>query len=195
MSCARELDPGKDQSYFLFTMRQQKDLAKSWIFPVGNLQKDQVRELGRNMQTGFGRRRTNRTAKKICFVAGKSYSQILSKSGCRRSLLKPGLDCRSQRASALWDRHAGACTNSRLDNAKVSACSQKDPLLCAGDRCTARNEVVVGPEQATCFANARRWRIWELDQPSELAPRRTVHRPKSVTAPSGKPGGSASARR
>ncbi len=56
-------DPNKDQSYFLFSLRQ-KDLSKI-LFPVGDLTKPEVRELARkyNLKT-----KDKPESQEICFV-------------------------------------------------------------------------------------------------------------------------------
>src|SRR4029079_11658980 len=61
-------DPGKDQSYFLFTMRE-KDLAKT-LFPVGLFEKDHVRNLAREYGLAVA---SKPDSQEICFVQAKSY--------------------------------------------------------------------------------------------------------------------------
>lgn len=71
-------DPNKDQSYFLFSLRQ-KDLSKI-LFPVGDLTKPEVRELARkyNLKT-----KDKPESQEICFVPNddpgafiESYAQV-----------------------------------------------------------------------------------------------------------------------
>jgi len=59
----RGKDPNKDQSYFLFSLKQQ-DLSKI-LFPVGDLNKAEVRELARkyNLKT-----KDKPESQEICFV-------------------------------------------------------------------------------------------------------------------------------
>jgi len=73
-------DPGKDQSYALWGIKQA-NLAKT-LFPLGELTKKQVREIARNKGL--------RTAEKaesmeICFVPDNDYHRFLKKA-------KPGLE-------------------------------------------------------------------------------------------------------
>ena len=65
-------DPKKDQSYFLFNMKQ--DMLKKTLFPLADLTKDQVREIaGRyNLHT-----RNKHESQEICFVTGKRYTDFL----------------------------------------------------------------------------------------------------------------------
>jgi len=72
----RGTDLKKDQSYFLFSLKQEQ-LARI-IFPLGNIQKEITRELAAKYNL--------RTAKKaesqeICFVPDKDYAQFLKKLG------------------------------------------------------------------------------------------------------------------
>jgi len=68
------LDPNKDQSYFLYTLGQQA-LEKS-LFPIGELHKNQVRELA--MQAGLVT-----SAKKdstgICFIGERPFKLFLER--------------------------------------------------------------------------------------------------------------------
>ncbi len=78
-------DPGKDQSYFLFTMRQQ-DLGKT-LFPVGGLEKKQVRELARELGLAIA---DKPDSQEICFVQEKSYKDFIEER-VPASMLRPGL--------------------------------------------------------------------------------------------------------
>ncbi len=66
------LDPGKDQSYFLYTLTQAQ-LAQS-IFPIGELHKNQVRAIA--LEAGF----TNHAKKDstgICFIGERKFKTFL----------------------------------------------------------------------------------------------------------------------
>ena len=66
-------DPAKDQSYFLYTLGQAQ-LARS-LFPVGELQKSEVRRIAR--EQGF----TNAAKKDstgICFIGERDFNKFLS---------------------------------------------------------------------------------------------------------------------
>ena len=70
------VDPAKDQSYFLFTMKQ--DELASVIFPLGGMTKAEVRE--------YARRRGLRTAEKeesqeICFIPDDDYGGFIAERG------------------------------------------------------------------------------------------------------------------
>ena len=71
----RGRDPRKDQSYFLFSLKQEQ-LART-LFPLGELTKQETREIARDCQL--------KTADKdesmeICFVPDKDYGKFLLQS-------------------------------------------------------------------------------------------------------------------
>lgn len=70
------LDPGKDQSYFLFGMNQQQ-LART-IFPVGTLEKPQVRELAARFNLPVAQKQESQ---EICFIPDNDYVRFLEQSG------------------------------------------------------------------------------------------------------------------
>jgi tRNA-specific 2-thiouridylase len=66
------VDPGKDQSYFLFTMVPGQ--LERVIFPLGELTKTEVREHAKR----FGLRTAEkRDSQEICFVDGAGYSEFV----------------------------------------------------------------------------------------------------------------------
>ena len=67
------VDPGKDQSYFLFTMTQAQ-LARV-LFPLGGYEKTEARELAK----GFGLRvHEKEDSQEICFIEGGSYADFVA---------------------------------------------------------------------------------------------------------------------
>ncbi|MEK7989901.1 MAG: tRNA 2-thiouridine(34) synthase MnmA [Thiotrichaceae bacterium] len=69
----RGLDQNKDQSYFLYTLGQQQ-LARS-VFPVGEIQKPQVREIAE--QQGFVTH-DKKDSTGICFIGERPFREFLS---------------------------------------------------------------------------------------------------------------------
>jgi tRNA-specific 2-thiouridylase len=70
------LDPAKDQSYFLFTLAQQQ--LSQVIFPVGMLEKSQVRQLA----TTFGLPVAQKhESQEICFIPDNDYVTFLENNG------------------------------------------------------------------------------------------------------------------
>ncbi|HEX7490171.1 MAG TPA: tRNA 2-thiouridine(34) synthase MnmA [Candidatus Limnocylindrales bacterium] len=68
----RGLDPGKDQSYFLYGLGQE-ELAHT-RFPLGGMNKPQVREIARAMGMGTA---DKRDSQEICFVPRGNYRDVL----------------------------------------------------------------------------------------------------------------------
>ena len=77
-------DPGKDQSYFLFTMGQT-ELART-LFPVGTLVKPVVREIAAMLELPVAQKPESQD---ICFVAGRSYADVVEEQRGAASL-RPG---------------------------------------------------------------------------------------------------------
>lgn len=68
------LDPNKDQSYFLYTLGQRA-LAKC-IFPLGDMEKTEVRQLA--LKAGFGNAR-KKDSTGICFIGERKFRQFLNR--------------------------------------------------------------------------------------------------------------------
>ncbi len=68
----RGRDPVKDQSYVLFNLRQDQ-LARS-LFPLGELEKESVREMAADMELGVSEKPDST---EICFVPGQDYRTVL----------------------------------------------------------------------------------------------------------------------
>jgi tRNA-specific 2-thiouridylase len=68
------LDPGKDQSYFLHRLNQAQ-LARS-LFPVGHLQKSEVRRIAR--EAGLANH-AKRDSTGICFIGERPFREFLSR--------------------------------------------------------------------------------------------------------------------
>ncbi len=69
-------DPRKDQSYFLFSLRQNQ-LAHS-MFPLGSLTKQDTRQVARECQLKTA---DKEESMEICFVPDKDYGKFLSTAG------------------------------------------------------------------------------------------------------------------
>jgi tRNA-specific 2-thiouridylase len=69
----RGTDPGKDQSYFLFSLKQAQ-LGRA-LFPLGGLHKDDVREYARQWGLPVA---DKRDSQEICFVAGNDYTRFVA---------------------------------------------------------------------------------------------------------------------
>jgi tRNA-uridine 2-sulfurtransferase len=72
----RGRDPRKDQSYFLFSLRQDQ-LARA-LFPLGELTKSDSREVARSSQLKTAEKEESM---EICFVPDNDYGMFLQKAG------------------------------------------------------------------------------------------------------------------
>ena len=70
----RGFDPGKDQSYFLFTTTQAQLEASA--FPLGGLTKPQTRALAKELGLHLS---TKKDSQDICFVPGGDYRKVVKK--------------------------------------------------------------------------------------------------------------------
>ena len=66
------VDPGKDQSYFLFTLTQEQ--LKSVLFPLGNLKKEEVRRLAQKYSLKVAEKVESQ---EICFIPDDNYSKFI----------------------------------------------------------------------------------------------------------------------
>jgi len=127
------LDPGKDQTYFLFGMNQEQ-LSRT-IFPVGNLEKPQVRELAAKFNLPVAQKQESQ---EICFIPDNDYVRFLEDSGVAAS---PGeiVDSAGKRLGS----HSGI-HNYTVGQRRGLGIAWKEPLfVTAIERETSR--VVVGP--------------------------------------------------
>jgi tRNA-uridine 2-sulfurtransferase len=71
-SLLRGVDPGKDQSYFLFPLTEAQ-LARA-VFPLGDMRKVAVRELARSYGLAVA---DKADSQEICFVPGDDYAAVV----------------------------------------------------------------------------------------------------------------------
>ena len=67
------LDPNKDQSYFLYTVKN--DLLKSVMFPIGDLPKTEVRKLAKEANLATHQKKDSTG---ICFIGERDFRSFLS---------------------------------------------------------------------------------------------------------------------
>lgn len=70
------LDPGKDQSYFLFSLRREQLMRT--LFPLGSLTKQKIRGLARKLGLKVA---DKQDSQEICFVPGRDYKTFLRERG------------------------------------------------------------------------------------------------------------------
>ena len=95
----KAVDPDKDQSYFLYALRQ--DQLSHAMFPLGELSKPEVREIAR----GLGLATADKPeSQEICFVPGGDYREALRDRAGWQPTPGPLLDADGTRVG----EHAGA---------------------------------------------------------------------------------------
>ena len=66
-------DPNKDQSYFLYTLKQS--ILEHVLFPVGHLQKNEVREIARHHGLATSEKKDSTG---ICFIGKRNFRSFVS---------------------------------------------------------------------------------------------------------------------
>ncbi len=72
LTLAKGVDEKKDQSYFLFTLKDQH--LRRLMFPLGDMTKPQVRELARKLGVKVA---SKSESMGVCFITGSSYKEFL----------------------------------------------------------------------------------------------------------------------
>jgi len=132
----RGMDPGKDQSYFLFTLTQAQ-LAHA-MFPIGNLDKTAVREYARDLGLSVADKRDSH---EICFVPDGDHTAFLARQGVGRQegeIRNP--------AGAVIGRHDGV-QRFTVGQRKGLGVSSRIPLYVVGID-AKENAITVGPRAA-----------------------------------------------
>lgn len=131
------LDAGKDQSYFLY-MLTQAQLAHVQ-FPLGGLEKRQVRHLAEELGLGNAGKRDSQD---ICFVPDGDYAAFLERARGKTYPAGDFLDLEGR----VVGRHRGAVRYT-LGQRKGLGLAMGEPVYVCG-KDMARNTVTVGPESA-----------------------------------------------
>jgi tRNA-uridine 2-sulfurtransferase len=128
-------DKNKDQSYFLFTLKQ--DQLASTLFPLGGMTKPEVRALAAK----FGLRvAEKKESQEICFVPDNDYAQFIEKS-CA-TVRRPGAIVGSE--GKILGQHDGTHRYT-IGQRKGLGLSHLGPLFVIGINAD-KNEVIVGGE-------------------------------------------------
>ncbi|MBA3720846.1 MAG: tRNA 2-thiouridine(34) synthase MnmA [Parachlamydiaceae bacterium] len=72
-SLVKGLDGNKDQTYFLYTLNQ--NILKKVLFPIGHLEKSEVRELARKHSLATSEKKDSTG---ICFIGKRDFREFLS---------------------------------------------------------------------------------------------------------------------
>lgn len=137
MLLKRGLDPRKDQSYFLFSLRQE--LLRHILFPLGELTKDDSRNVARDCSL---RTADKEESMEICFVPDNDYKGFLTKANLAETHQGDIVDVEGK----VLGKHDGIEFYT-IGQRKGLGISLPDPLyvleLDAGN-----NRVLVGPAEA-----------------------------------------------
>ena len=133
----KALDAGKDQSYFLYTLTQEQ-LARV-RFPLGNMEKRQVRELAESLGFTNAKRQDSQD---VCFIPDGDYGAFMESYTGTTFPAGDFLD----RTGRAVGRHRGAVRYT-LGQRKGLGLSMGEPVYVCG-KDMAANTVTVGPESA-----------------------------------------------
>lgn len=144
-------DPDKDQSYFLFPIKQE-DLGRT-LFPVGSFEKKQVRELARKLDLPNA---DKPDSQEICFAQARNYKEFIEKR-VPAEFIKNGAIVDTQ--GKILGEHSGL-HQFTIGQRKGIGIHSKEPLFVISIS-PDTNEVVVGPEDALfkkkCIAKNLNW--------------------------------------
>ncbi|HUJ63364.1 MAG TPA: tRNA 2-thiouridine(34) synthase MnmA [Kofleriaceae bacterium] len=137
----RGRDPGKDQSYFLFSM--PGDELDAVRFPLGALTKAEVR--GHAERLGLPNARKDES-QEICFVPDGDYAGFVSAAALRRGRALPGAGAIIDERGATLGRHDGIHRYTVGQHRGLGSLPGERQFVTALD--PARGEVVVGPRSS-----------------------------------------------
>ena len=147
---SKAVDTAKDQTYFLYSLNQHQ--LSHTRFPLGELTKDQVREIAR--EQGFINAR-KRDSQDICFVPDGDYMAFLERYTGKKYPAGDFLD----RTGKVVGKHRGA-VGYTLGQRKGLGLAMGEPVYVC-DKDMAANTVTVGPNEAlfhrSLLANDWNW--------------------------------------
>lgn len=140
----RAIDPARDQSYFLFaTTQDQLDYLR---FPLGDMPKDQVREIAKEMGLAVAFKPDSQD---ICFVPDGDYAKVVRK-------LRPDADDDGEIVhidGTVMGRHKGLIHYTVGQRKGLEIGGQAEPLYVIRLEPETKR-VFVGPRQALAVASA-----------------------------------------
>ncbi|MDO8445078.1 MAG: tRNA 2-thiouridine(34) synthase MnmA [Deltaproteobacteria bacterium] len=132
------IDPGKDQSYFLFTLTQEQ--LKSVLFPLGGMKKEEVRRLAQKYNLKVAEKVESQ---EICFIPDDNYSKFILEK-VSHNAVRPG-DIVDGSGKVLG-KHSGI-HNYTIGQRKGLGISSPRPLYVTGFDLD-KNHVVAGEEES-----------------------------------------------
>jgi tRNA-specific 2-thiouridylase len=159
----RGLDRSKDQSYFLFSLTQAQ--LRHALFPVGGLQKDDVREYARTRKLPVAQKPDSQ---EICFVPDGDYAGFIEQHATEgnegNALTRSARGPIVNQTGAVLGQHSGV-HRFTVGQRKGLGLATGTPLYVLELR-PADNEVVVGPrealEETTLTASGVNWISGEI---------------------------------
>lgn len=133
----KALDPGKDQSYVLYSLTQEQ--LSHLLLPLGELSKAQVRAIAQ--EQGFANAQ-KKDSQDICFIPDGDYVAFMERFTGRQY---PGGDYLDQTGRAVG-RHRGAVCYTIGQRKGLNLAMGAPVYVCAKDM--AANTVTVGPNEA-----------------------------------------------
>lgn len=137
MLLKRGMDPRKDQSYFLFSLRQE--LLRHILFPLGELTKDDSRNVARDCSL---RTADKEESMEICFVPDNDYKGFLTKANLAETHQGDIVDVDGK----VLGKHDGIEFYT-IGQRKGLGISSPNPLYVL-ELDAEKNEVIVGPVEA-----------------------------------------------
>jgi tRNA-uridine 2-sulfurtransferase len=138
----RGRDPGKDQSYFLFSMPPAELAAVR--FPLGDMTKDEVRDHARRLGLPNA---AKPESQEICFVPDGDYAGFVSAQALRRGRRLPGPGAIVGDGGAVLGHHDGVHRFTLGQHRGLGNLTTRDKLYVTAID-PARAEVRVGPRIA-----------------------------------------------
>jgi len=128
------LDPRKDQSYFLFSLRQPQ--LRRALTPLGKMTKPQIREIAHSL----GLKVADKVdSQEICFVPGNDYKRFCARIWAKMSFIAARF---TMLPGTFW-ANTMALSFLRLDNAKDCRAAHRGPRYVV-ELDPATNRVIVG---------------------------------------------------
>lgn len=151
-------DKSKDQSYFLYTLTQ--DQLAHTLFPLGDLTKEQVRQIAQAQ--GFVNAR-KRDSQDICFVPDGDYFAFLKAHTGKEYAAGDFLDLNGN----VVGRHNGAVAYTRGQRKGLGIAMGTPAYVCSKDM--ENNTVTVGSNDAlfSCELRANDWNFFPFDTLTE----------------------------
>lgn len=142
-------DPKKDQSYFLYVLRQEE--LSRLLLPLGDYKKEDVRNLANKLWLPSAKRPESQ---EICFIEGKSYFKFINKINPLAGAAGPVMDMNGK----VLGEHKGIY-NYTIGQRKGLGISSPAPLYVSKID-AVKNIVYVGPQES---AKIKEFEVQELN--------------------------------